>query len=191
MARFVPRLQPQLGRGSPTERRDCGPRTVQMGVAALTHGELVPDIPEIRDRMGQGGNQTTNVFDAQEAVESFRHVPGRRPLHYAVLRTSGDVKAAVQHGRPVQLAISYGAFNASGKTGDPAFRGGHSVLVVGQRVKDGEVQYRLLDPLDDARRAGIPQGPRFVARERLIHALEAFSPGTVFAGSFTGGARHG
>jgi hypothetical protein len=160
-----------------------------MGIDAITHGQVVPGIPEIRQRMGTPGNQTTNVLDAQRGVESYDHIPGRRPLAYRVIRDAASVKDAVRAGRPVHLCLDYGDFNASGKTGDPNFTGGHSVLVVGQRVKDGEVQWRLFDPLDDARRAGIPRGPRWVDRDRLIHASLAFGKGGVFAGVFNGGQR--
>ena len=187
--RFLPKHQPQLGQGSPTERRDCGPRTVSMGIDAITHGQVRPGIPAIRERMGTPGNQTTNVLDAQRGVESYDHIPGRRPLRYRVLRDAASVKDAVRAGRPVHLCLDYGDFNASGKTGDLLFRGGHSVLVVGQRIKDGEVQARLYDPLDDARRPSIPQGPRFVSLERLIHSAKSFGSGGVFAGVFTGGQR--
>lgn len=191
MARYEPRLQPQLGQGSPTERRDCGPRTVSMGIAAITHGQVRPGIPAIRERMGTPGNQTTNVLDAQRGVESYVSIPGRRPLRYRVLRDAASVKDAVRAGRPVHLCLDYGAFNDSGKTGDPLFRGGHSVLVVGQRNHRGTVQWRLFDPLDDHRRPSIPQGPRWVDRERLIHSALSFGKGSIWAGAFSGGQRHG
>lgn len=186
---YSPRLQPQLGQGSPTERRDCGPRAVSMGIDALTGGQVVPPIPEIRQRMSTEGNQTTNVYDAERGVESYDHIPGRQPLHYSVARDTGLVKDAIRNGRPVQLAIDYGDFNRTGRTGDPNFRDGHSVLVKGQRTHDGEVEWFLFDPLDDARRAGIPRGPRWVSRERLVSALEAFAPSGIYAGIFTGGNR--
>lgn len=191
MSRYLPRHQPQLGNGSPTERRDCGPRTVSMAVDAITHGQVRPGIPEIRQRMGTPGNQTSNVYDAQKGVESYDHIPGRRRLTYRIARDAATVKDAVRAGRPVHLAIDYGAFNDSGRTGDPNFRGGHSVLVVGQRVKDGEVQWRLFDPLDDGRRAGIVRGPRFVDRERLMDAARSFGRGSIYAGIISGGQRHG
>lgn len=189
--RYLPRHQAQLGNGSPTERRDCGPRTVSMAVDAITHGQVVPGIPEIRQRMGVPGNQTSNVYDAQKGVESYDHIPGRRRLTYRIAQDAATVKDAVRAGRPVHLSIDYGAFNDSGKTGDPNFTGGHSVLVVGQRVRDGEVQWRLFDPLDDARRRGIPQGPRFVDRERLMDAARSFGKGSIYAGIISGGQRHG
>ena len=185
---YFPAHQGQIGRG-PTSKRDCGPRTVQMGIDALTHGQLVPDIPAIRERMGQEGNQTTNVYDAERGVESYRDIPGRRPLRYTVVRQIDDVKQAVKDDRPVQLAIDYGDFNDSGRTGDPNFRGGHSVLVLGQRTRQGDVEWQLFDPLDDARRQGIPQGPRWVRRDRLARAALSFGSGSVFAGIFTGGSR--
>jgi len=187
---YLPRHQGQVGRGS-TSRRDCGPRSVQMGIDALTHGQLVPDIPDLRIRMGTPGNVTTNVYDAERGVESYDHVPGRHDLHYRVVRTTGEAKDAVLHGRPVQLAIDYGDLNRTGRTGDPNFRDGHSVLVKGQRNRGSTIEWRLFDPLDDGRRQGIPQGPRWVSRERLVSALEAFQPGTVYAGVFTGGASRG
>ena len=187
-----PRFQVQLGRGSPTERFDCGPRTVQMGIDALTCGQLRPTIPEIRKRMGAPGAQPTTVYHAERCVESYDHIPHRHPLVYRILRTTAEVKEAVGNEHPVQVAISYRDYNRTGNTGDPNFMGGHSILVLGQRKAMGhEIQWHVLDPLNDGRRTGIPHGPRWIDRGRVVSAMEAFSPGTVFAGVFTGGAKRG
>ena len=98
-----------------------------------------------------------------------------------------SVKKAVARGAFVQLAIDYGKFNdmQKRKTGDPNFRGGHSVGVMGERKKNGVVEWLMFDPLDDGRRSGIPKGPRWVKRGDLIAALKAFGTGgSVYAGVF-------
>jgi len=192
---YLPDHQAQLGRGTPVPgrtqgSRDCGPRTVQMGLDKLTEGELVPTIPALRKRMGTPGPVQTNVYDAREGVESYR-VKGRKPLRYTIRDRIADVKRAVAGGKYVQCCIDYGHFNRSGRTGDPVFTGGHSIGVLGQRERQGEMWWLLWDPLDDARRAGIPQGPRWVPRDRIVSAMESFAgaQGRAYAGVFTGGRK--
>jgi hypothetical protein len=192
---YLPAFQGQLGRGVKVPlrsqgSRDCGPRTVQMGCDAQTDGVLVPSVKVIRDRMDKEGPQTTSVEDAERAIDGWR-VPGRRPLRYRILRTIAEVKRAVSAGRYVHLCVSYRTFNRlAGRTGDPSFTGGHSVGVLGHRTSDdGDVLWRLHDPLDDRRRPGIPQGPRWVKAEHLERAMEDFAGGRgrCWAGSFSGG----
>lgn len=177
--------QPQLNRGTwvPGRTRgskDCGPRTVQMGLFAITDGYLRPDIPDIRRRMGRIGPQQTNTSNAQQCVQSYG-------LQYFRKSDVESVKKAVANGKPVQLALDYGVLNDRlDKTGDPNFRGGHSVLVFGQKkASNGDILWRLYDPLDDGRRSGIPQGPRWVKRAALVAALKAFGTSSgVYAGVF-------
>jgi hypothetical protein len=58
-------------------------------------------------------------------------------------------------------------------------------------VKDGEVEWRLYDPLDDMRRAEIARGPRWVPAEAVVKSMEAFakSKGRCYAGVFGGGQK--
>lgn len=192
--------QPQLGRGIPVPggaqgSRDCGPRTIQMALDAATRGELVPSIQEIRKRMGKPGPQTTNTFDADRCVESYGGSDmfklDRRGLDYD--RFTGStflplLTDAVRAGEPIQLAIDYGRFNREmrRKTGDPAFDGGHSVLVHGWKRSGSGQQWYLFDPLDDGRRPGIPTGPRWVPKDALISAWRSFG---CFFGIIRGGER--
>lgn len=197
---YHPKHQPQLGRGIPVPgrskgSRDCGPRTVQMGIAQLTRGQLVPSIADIRERMGKPGPQTTSTFDADRCVESYT-VRVMAPLSRAGLdyiRFTGFrylplLRDAIKGGDYVQFAIDYGVLNKRlrGRTGDPAFTGGHSVGVHGWRIRDGKVQWQLFDPLDDGRRKGIPNGPRWVSPGAVIAAWRSFG---AYAGIFRGGER--
>jgi hypothetical protein len=162
-----------------------------MGIDALTCGERVPSVRTIRRRMGKPGPQTTNVTDFARAVPTFK-APGRKPLDYRIVRTIAEVRQAVESGHYVHLCVDYGAFNReTAKSGDPNFTGGHSLGVKGQEVRDGATWWRLYDPLDDARRQGIPQGPRWVKREALVKAMEAFAGAQhrAWAGVFTGGSK--
>lgn len=193
---YHPKHQPQLGRGVPVPggsrgSRDCGPRTIQMGLDALTRGELVPTIVEIRRRMGKPGPVPTSTTDAERCVESFPMATlDRRRLIYD--RFHGEMflpmlTDAVRAGEPIQVAIDYGIFNREmgRKTGDPNFTGGHSVLVHGWRRRNGQKWY-LFDPLDDARRDGIPDGPRWVPKSAIIAAWRAFGG---YFGVLRGGER--
>ena len=193
---YRPKHQPQLGRGTPVPgrtqgSRDCGPRTVQMGIDYQSKGAKRPTISTIRQKMGRPGPQQTNIYNCQTCVDGMP-VPGRKPLRYFIKSRVSDVAAAVKAGKFVQLCIDYGKFNdLMSKTGDPAFRGGHSVGVLGQRTKNGTVQWLLFDPLDDKRRSNIPQGPRWVPKWKLVRALEKFGggPGRCYAGVFGGGGK--
>ena len=193
---YVLKFQQQLNRGTPVPGRtkgsmDCGPRAVQMGIDYQSKGKKVPTISTIRQKMGRPGAQQTNIYNARDCVDGMP-VPGRKPLRYFIKSRVGDVTAAVKGGKYVQLCIDYGKFNdLMGKTGDPNFRGGHSVGVLGQRTKNGVVQWLLFDPLDDNRRSNIPQGPRWVPKWKLVRALEKFGggKGRCYAGVFGGGQK--
>lgn len=165
-----------------------------MGIDRLTIGDKRPPPKELRPRMGTPGFQQTNVNDMKKGVESYKNVKNRKPLKYYVKRKVSEVKEAVRNGRYVQLCIDYGKFNdMAGKTGDPNFRGGHSVGVYGQKKKkDGTVMWLLWDPLDDSRRASIPQGARWVKRNILVQSMVAFGSGgsnNIWAGVFAGGKK--
>lgn len=184
---YLPKLQAQLGRGTPVPgatrgSRDCGPRSVSMAVDAATQGSVKLSVAQARSRMGVPGPQLSNVDDAKRGVES---VSG---LSYYRLVTVARLRQAVVSGRPVHLCIDYGTFNRlAGHSGDPRFTGGHSVMVLGQRKHDGAVWWRLFDPLDDGRRAGIPKGPRWVKRRHLLQAALDFGGGQdVLAGAVGG-----
>ncbi len=158
-----------------------------------TKGRLKPGPKELRDRMGTPGPQTTNVWDAKQGVESYKGGTKYKPMRYYIKRKVSEVKAAVRDGKPCQLAIHYGVFNdLMNRTGDPYFRGGHSVMVCEQRKRksDGEILWLLFDSLDDQRRTVIPQGPRWVPRWKVIRAMTALSGGNanaIFAGVIGGG----
>lgn len=196
---YRPRHQPQLGRGVPVPgrtrgSRDCGPRSIQMGMDKQTRGRLLPGPVELRKRMGSEGPVPTNVWDAKQGVESYKGGTKYRPMRYYIKRKVSDVKAAVRDGKPVQCAIDYGRFNdLMNKTGDPYFRGGHSVMVVEQkRWADGTIVWLLYDPLDDQRRSTIPQGPRWVPRSKVVAAMVALAGGNsngIWAGVIGGGQK--
>jgi hypothetical protein len=158
-----------------------------MACDAMTDGDLVPSVKLLRDRADKEGPQTANVTDALRAIDGWK-VPGHRPLRYRILRTVAEVRRAVSVARAVHICVSYRVMNALlERTGDPAFAGGHSMLIVGSQ--DGK--WRMFDPLDDSRRPEIPQGPRLIRAEHLIAAMEAFAggPHRAWAGVFTGGGK--
>lgn len=195
-----PKHQPQLGRGTPVPgktrgSRDCGPRAIQVGIDFLTQGDLVPSIDEIRKRMGKSGAKTTSTTDAERCVDSYdteMRKFDRAPLRYERVRGAKYIprlEDAVGRGNYIHFAIDYGAFNKAlkSKTGDPNFTGGHSVGVLGFRTRKGHGQEWLLwDSLDDHRRSGIPQGPRWVPKSAVITAFRSFGS---YAGIMRGGER--
>jgi hypothetical protein len=195
-----PKHQPQLGRGTavPGGTRgsyDCGPRAVQVGIDYLTQGALVPAIDEIRRRMQKPGPKTTSTYDAERCVDSYDSEMKRykrASLRYE--RVTGSkylprIEDAIGRGDYVHFAINYGKFNdlMRRRTGDPDYRKGHSVGVLGMRYRKGSgIQYLLWDSLDDHRNPSIPQGPRWVPKAAVIGAWKAFG---YYAGIMRGGER--
>lgn len=194
---YRPSHQAQLGRGIPVPGRtrgslDCGPRSWQVLVDARTHGRARPTLAALRSRGGVPGAVPTSVDDARRAIDGLPAGRGRTRLRYYRRRTVAAVRKAVRAGFPLHLCIDYGAFTDAqdGRTGDPRFRGGHSVAIVAERHEPGQpVEWLLHDSLDDARRRGIPQGPRWVARRDLVAAAVALGGGreAIWAGIVAGG----
>jgi hypothetical protein len=192
---YLPKHQAQLGAGVPVPggeqgSRDCGPRSTSVGVDYQTRGQRVPGVREVRRRAGTPGPQPTSILDAKRAVDSFRRVKGRRPLTMLLRSSSSGLVDSLRRGRMIQVAIDYGTFNTiMRRTGDPAFTGGHSVSVIGLRSRRGKRWTLLYDSLDDRRRYGIPQGPRWVPLNAVLDAAEDFAggQGRVQAGVFSGG----
>jgi hypothetical protein len=194
---YTPKFQPQLGRGVPVPgrtrgSRDCGPRSWQMGIDFLTKGRKRPGVWDLRRRGNVTGPVPTSVWDAKLAVESFDSIRGLTPLRYYIRRDIESVRRAVHNGKYVHVCVDYETMNKlMTRTGDPNFKGGHSIGVLGERKLGGTVQWRIFDPLDDARRAEIPQGPRWVKRWKVIRAMEDFAlgEGRCYAGVFGGGRK--
>jgi hypothetical protein len=176
---YQPKHQPQLGRGIPVPgrtqgSRDCGPRSWSMGVDARSKGRRRPSVRWLRKRGNVEGPQPTSIDDAKRAVHGLA-VRGRSPMRYWRTRSVAKVRQWVRKGRPVQLAIDYGTWNdlRDHETGDPRFRGGHSVMIYGQRKTVNLVEWQLFDPLEDGRRAGIVSGPSWVPRWQVVRAAKA------------------
>jgi len=193
---FLPAHQAQLGAGIPVPgrtrgSRDCGPRSASVGVDKLSEGAKVPGMTEMRRRMGTPGPQRTSVLDIKRGVESYRRLRGREPLRFLLRSEVADIRRAIARGKGVMLAIDYGVFNAlMRRTGDPAYQGGHAIDIMGERSRGGRLWWLLYDSLDDARRAGIPQGPRWVPALNVIRAAEAFAfDGSIQGGVYAGGRR--
>ncbi len=195
---YQPLHQAQLGRGVPvpggtTGARDCGPRSWQMAADARSHGRIRPGVRRLRRRAGAPGPVPTSIDHARRALHGLP-VAGRTPLRYYRKRRVAEVRQAVRRGKPVHLAIDYGAWNRSqrGRTGDPNFRGSHSVLITRQRKRGHGVEWLLFDPLDDGRRRGIERGGRWVLRRHLIAAAVKLAGGNrngIWAGVIGGANR--
>lgn len=199
---FIPRLRTQLGKGTPVPGRtrgskDCGVRTFQHGMGYVSKDRAVATVPVIREWMEREGPQGTNVWDMYTAAgktKAFMAERGRKPLRfYKVFKRRGIINA-VQRGKFCQVSIDYGAWNSLvGRTGDPNYRGGHSIGVCGEkRWKDGTLVWLVFDSLEDNRRREIPRGPNWRPRWKVLNAAKVWAdktaPGAeVVAGVFGGG----
>ena len=193
-----PPLRKQLN-GHPSGSVNCGPKTVQMGVNSRTDNTKNPSVDTLRKRMGRPNGQPTNVWNSEAAIDGWAIASGRKPLAYKRLHNIQSVKdvqkanADKSPGQFIQVAISYRKWNeVVSKSGSSTFVGGHSIGILGQKKwNDGTVVWLVYDPLEDARRGGIPQGPKWRPRWKVITAMEAFygQKGKCYAGVFTGGGK--
>lgn len=204
--KWWPRLRTQLGKGTPVPgatrgSKDCGPRSFMHGFGYLTRDKAVPWVSLIRDWMERKGPTGTNVWDMQKAAKAaddWLAKRGRNPIRVYLKFTRSAVKDAVRNKRIVQLAVDYGEWNRiMGKTGDPNYKGGHSITVLGERRWDnGTIVWRVYDSLEDNRRNEIPMGPKWRPRWKVLRAAKVWAnktaPGVdveLVGGVFRGGGR--
>ena len=199
--KYWPRFRSQLGKGTPVPgatrgSKDCNVRAFQHAFGFLTKDKFVPYVDNIRIRMGRPGPTGTTLWNSQKAAATYDAAlakVGRKPIRVYLKFTKKALIADVQAGRVACIAIDYGQFNKNmNKTGDPNFKGGHGIMVLGEkRWNDGTLVWRLYDSLDDNRRNSIPQGPRWVPRYKVLAAAQAWAKKTndteVVAAVFRGG----
>lgn len=169
---YRPKHRTQLWRPE-TGRVDCGPRTWQHAIDVATRSHDVPGIDRVRALAGVSGPQTTNVYDADRAFE-------RLHLRYArKVNAAWDLAVqALRDGKGLHLCVAYGVINdrQPSRSGDRAFRGGHSIYVQElRRTRTGQRIVLSFDSLYDGRRREIPDGPQWVRLGVLGDACEAFA----------------
>ena len=174
---YWPRLQPQLD-GSKTAGEDCGPRAASTGCDWATDGKLVPTMPDFRKRAGRltGDTNTEQLTKALVSYDTVKETGGRTDIkaYRKVAQSRNVLREAVTAGKYVVVQMSYAVLNElrPALSGDRRFQGMHSIGVVGHRVREGEVQWRVYDSLADGRRAGIAKGPDWWPRW-LVEATAA------------------
>lgn len=196
---YVAVHQKQLGRGipcingRPQGSTDCGPRSWQAAADQRTRGRIRPGVRRLRRRAGATGCVPTSLDDAKRALDGLS-VPGRTPLRFYRKRTVAAIRRAARVGAVLIVAIDYGKWNQIHKreTGDPNFKGAHSIAVLDQRTRGAGIEWLVMDPLEDGRRAGIPRGSTWRLRSEVIAAAVALSGGdrdAIYAGIVAGGKR--
>lgn len=189
MADYVPKLQPQLNNGSKTGGEDCGPRSSCMGADWATEGALLTPIPEFRRRARRpaGDTNTEQLTNALRSYDTPKETNGRTDIQaFRKLRQpKSTLREAITDGKYVVVQMSYAVLQriAPGWDACPTFHGMHSIGVMGQRVREGSVQWRVFDPLADGRRKGIPTGPDWWPRWVVEGVAEGF---TKTDGTFSG-----
>jgi hypothetical protein len=188
MATYWPKLQPQLD-GSKTAGEDCGPRAASTGADWATDGKLVPTMADFRKRAGRltGDTNTEQLTKALVSYDTLKETHGRTDIKaYRKLRQPrSTLRSVIVGGKYVVVQMSYAVLNElrPALSGDRRFAGMHSIGVLGQRVSDGEVQWRVYDSLADGRRAGIAKGPDWWPRWLVEATAEGF---TKHADTFSG-----
>jgi len=181
---YWPRHRPQLT-GISTASVDCGVRSTQMGLDALTEGRVIRSVPTIRD-IGGMGDGPTNYYEWDEVFDEL----GGRTLGFSGQK-SNDWDAAKAHLRNdgwVILAVDYGVYRRSmqAKSGSLTFDGYHAILFGGDRKPDNVRLTRSFDSLLDGRYRGCPDGPVWVPHWKVRGAATKVGdreglPGGIFA----------
>lgn len=180
MAAYVPKLQAQLN-GSKTAGEDCVVRASSTGVDWATLGHKVPTVSDFRKRARNAstGLTTEEAHRALVSYDSPAETGGRTDIAaYRFLRQPvGELRERVKAGKWAVLWLSYAVVNdrRPDLSGDPRFRGAHAVGVLGQRVREGVVEWRVWDSLADGRRRGIAKGPDWWPRWLVEAACAGFT----------------
>lgn len=180
MARYQPKHQPQLGRGSPTESTDCGPRATQTSLDDASKGEVHPGPARQREFLKDWNE--TNILQLDGVIDHF----GARAGVYSEY-TNSQTKLAnhLKKGLGAVVAVHYGALAnaAPAKVGSKTFRGGHALFIRGLwRRKDGTWVVNDWDSLNDGRYRGCPKGRVQLKWSALKKGLNAITPSTnIFA----------
>lgn len=153
-----------------------------MAIDWATSGARKPSIKELRSRMGvtTGG---TNPAAWCEAIESY-DTPGELDGKYRFLSCAdvtgsaqgwARLSAHVTAGKGAVLAVDYGVYRSLSprKSGSTTFSGNHAVFVLGSRKRGSGPEWLIWDPLNDGRRAGIPDGPVWVSAAKVKASAEA------------------
>lgn len=168
---YWPRHRPQLT-GIDTESVDCGVRGTQMGLDALSEGDVIRSVGTIR-RVGKMGDGPTNyrewdrVFDVLGGrTEGFsgEKVNAWDPVNQHLLN-EGFALLAVDYKRLRNLMPA--------KVGSLTFDGYHAVLLGSARSRKGGKQSRSFDSLLDGRYRGCPDGPVWGTKWKFRDAAEA------------------
>lgn len=197
------RLRTQLGKGTPVPggtrgSRDCNVRSFQHGFGYLTRDNAVPWVSLIRKWMEREGPTGTNLWDSQKACiaadDWLARQDRKRIRLYLKFRKRAVIKA-IQAKRVVTLAIDYGEWNRlMGRTGDPNYKGGHAITVLGELRWTLGLVWKVYDSLEDDRRPEIPQGPKWRPRWKVLRAAKVWADKTaptaeVVAGVYRGGGK--
>ena len=177
MAAYQPKLQAQLN-GSRTAGEDCVVRASSTGVDWATKGAKVPAVSDFRKR-ARNASTGLNTEEAHRGLRSYdtpAELGGFSDIvaHRYLRQPKAELRERVKAGRFVVLWMSYAVLNDTrpNLSGDPRFRGAHAIGVLGQRVREGTVEWRVWDSLADGRRKGIAEGPDWWPRW-LVEATAA------------------
>lgn len=165
---YFPQHRPQLT-GRPTQSVDCGVRATQMGLDAITKGEVIRSVPTIRD-IGNMGDGPTNYYEWDEVFDEL----GGRTMGFSGEKTNdwNKTKSHIRNEGWAILAVHYGTYRKSmqAKSGSLSFNGYHAILFGADRKRSGRRETRSFDSLLDGRYRGCPDGPVWVPQWKVRNA---------------------
>lgn len=154
--------------GSPYAGNNCAGASEAHRVRAHAQGKvLARPWPPTGALIRSGTGDTSGGMTAQQTTAvSARLWDVPRDIRVVPF---ADVEAWLRKRGSLTLLVRYRAIAEAGKSGSPGFYGAHSLPLAGWRDTSG-VQLLDCDPLYDGRRAGIPEGPQWLARGVLLDA---------------------
>lgn len=163
---YLPNFRHQLT-GIATQHVDCGTRVTQMGLDWLTKGALRMSIAKIREAMDDQDQTNYQQWDA--LIDTL----GGLTYGFRGVKTNrfADVRDHLAAQGAVMWTSDYAKERKlmQGKCGSLTFGGYHAELLAGLRQRDGSNETLKLDPLNDGRYKGCPNGkvwvPLWKARE--------------------------
>ena len=195
MAKYQPRHQPQLGRGSPTESTDCGPRSTQMSLDDASEGRRLPG-PAAQRKFLNDYNET-NILQLDGVIDHFGAGVG---VYSTYTNSLTKLSEHLKKGLGAVVAVNYGVLRREvpAKTGSETFNGGHALYLRGLwKRSDGVWVTNDWDPLNDGRYRGCPKGKVQVPWYKMKKGLNAITSSTnifanlVFKDVSDGGAEPG
>lgn len=165
--------------GTPLAGENCGPASVASALRWSTRHSIAPSPSLVRVRLEDpvGGTHPRQLRVAWSSFEKAALREGWQlpEMRYREHGEYSRLREILESGDAAVVAVDYSVVPA-GLSGDPSFKGLHSIFVSGIVERKGERVAKVYDPLCDGRRTGIPgPGPVYWPLPLLRKATGGYS----------------